>query len=105
MVLISSAFITDVPSPLSTLILVEPAPFPIPGRLSWVLSIGRSFTTYIGWLFPFREPFPRITTLVDPLGPVAVLLTFTPAILPTKAFAILVSLAFVNSVPLSSVTA
>ncbi|MNE02995.1 hypothetical protein D3C80_954810 [compost metagenome] len=94
----SSGLKEDIPSPLS-------APPHIPAFPCCVLSIGIPSTTYKGWFNPDAEVAPRITTRLDPDGPVTGAETFTPAILPCKAFPKLISLFFVRSSPFNSPTA
>ena len=59
-------------------------------------------TTIKGWLSPDKELFPLKTILEELAGPLLPLIICTPATLPAKAFATLVSLASVKASPLTS---
>ena len=98
----SSGLMPPIPSPRSTFMPLPSGAVPPPGML---LSIGIPLMTYKGWLLPLSEPLPRIIMRLEPPGPVAMPVAFTPAILPVRALATLFSRACVNSLPFTSVTA
>ena len=76
---ISSGFNAERPSPPSF-------PPQRPACPKLLVSMGTPFTTYNGWSFPPKEEPPRMITRVDPAAPDAGGDTFTPAILPVRAF-------------------
>ena len=76
-------------------------PFSPSPELKSPLVIGMPLTTNSAWLFPVREPAPRMVTLADAVGPAALVWMLTPAILPFKDDTALVTGTCETSLPSS----